>query len=229
MATLTIKDGNGDLKELKVYEDIDGVITPLHQIEGEVTVSYGVGEKLQGIVEAVIVTSSFQHPLVVTSSAGMPITITGSTRVINFPSSQVVTASFSNPVTVTGNVSVNNFPDDIGRSTSQINILGSSLSWNTEASGTFQLLPIDLSRKEILIYNSGPGNLYVKVSSTTNTSSNKFGFILSNTASAPTNYSFVVYPSGTYSSVAASKNLFHAGYVVNNASKPEMITAVSTS
>jgi len=204
-----------------------------------------------------VVTASLTNRVGITGSVTLNGTssITGTVNVNNFPSTQTITASFASPAAVTGSVTlngtsnitgtvnVNNFPSVFTVTSSNavplysLSATGSSLlqtvsssfnGWNTAASGTFRLADLNTSRRELMIYNSGPGNLYVALGATSLVNTDKYGFTLTNTASAPSSYSFVIYPSGTYMTSEASRVLHHGGYFISgSASTVVSVTNIS--
>lgn len=103
--------------------------------------------------------------------------------------------------------------------------VSSSFVWNTPASGTFLLAANDASRKGLTLFNPGPYNLYVALSSTGGTLN---GFTLVNTESAPSYYSFIIYPSGTYEANSTNVSVNYGGYFISNsASSGVYITRIS--
>jgi hypothetical protein len=213
--------------------------------------------KINNFPSVQTITASLSNQVGVTGSVTLngTSTITGTVNVNNFPSTQAITASFSSPVAVTGavtlngtsnvtgTVNVNNFPATQTVTSSntypvyQANAAGSTLlqtvsssfnGWNTTASGTFRLADLNTSRRELMIYNSGPGNLYVALGATSLINTDRYGFTLTNTASAPSSYSFVIYPSGTYMTSEASRVLHHGGYFISgSASTVVSVTNIS--
>ena len=131
-----------------------------------------------------------------------------------------VSASLSNPVPVTGTVTmVSSISSPVYISPIPVTTVSktatTSFIWSTAASGTFNLASESTTRKGLTIFNPGPNNLYVALSTTTDT---KNGFTLTNTASAPANYSFIIYPSGTYSAEPNTVGVFHGGYFISGSS-----------
>ena len=115
-----------------------------------------------------------------------------------------VTASTSNPVTV-----VTKPVTTVTKSSV------TSFSWNTLASGTFNLASESVSRRGLSVFNPGPQPLYVSLASAT-TAQN--GFTITNTSSAPSSYSFILYPSGTYVADETTVGVYHAGYFISGSS-----------
>ncbi len=96
----------------------------------------------------------------------------------------------------------------------------SSFSWVGAASGTFALAINDPSRRSVTIFNPGPNNLYIAISSTGSTTN---GFTISDINSAPTYYSFMLYPSGTYTSDENSAAVYYGGYFINGAASDSIL------
>lgn len=101
-----------------------------------------------------------------------------------------------------------------------------SFDWSTSASGTFQIVSSDPTRKGLMIFNPGPHNLYVALSTAGGT---KNGFTLTNTSSAPSYYSFILYPSGTYQADSTNVSINYGGYFVSgSASSGIYITSTNS-
>jgi hypothetical protein len=100
-----------------------------------------------------------------------------------------------------------------------------SFDWSTTASGTFQIVAASTTRKGLTIFNPGPANLYVVLSTSGGT---KNGFTLVDTASAPTMYSFIVYPSGTFQADSTNAGVTYGGYFISG-SNPTGVFAASIS
>lgn len=140
-----------------------------------------------------------------------------------------VTSSFTNPVIVTGTVAINNISLNVTAASPAVTTVGqssvTSFSWSTAASGTFQIAANNTARKGLTVFNPGPNNLYVALSSTGGATN---GFTLTNTASAPSYYSFIVYPSGTYQADTTNVGVNYGGYFISgSASAGVFITSIS--
>lgn len=202
---LAVKDASGVTKELAVeLLEESGYLVPYHYILGNVSV---------------------------TGSSFNPLPVTGTVGISNFPTTQQVTASLINRVGVTGSVTVNNFPNSQSVTASstnpvfQVNGYGvdvsnssiTSITWDPTTEGTFKIADLDYSRREIIIHNSGPGFLYIKLSSTSQDNSTRHGFTTAiQIDKEPLNYNFIIYPSGTYMSSEASRVLYHGGFFVSS-------------
>lgn len=100
-----------------------------------------------------------------------------------------------------------------------------SFNYGTSASGTFTIASNNTARKGLTVFNPGPNNLYLALSTTGGTTN---GFTLTNTASAPTLYSFIVYPSGTYIADSTTVGVYHGGYFISGSTSTGIfISAIS--
>lgn len=132
-----------------------------------------------------------------------------------------ITSSVSAPIYVTGAISVPQLTPVTTVSQSSV----TSFTWSTAASGTFQITSSSATRKGLTVFNPGPNNLYVALSTAGDA---KNGFALTNTASAPAYYSFIIYPSGTYIADQTNVNVNYGGYFISgSASLGVYVTAIS--
>lgn len=211
--SLIIKDGSGNIKSLTVESGSYGYI-PVHTLSSSagsgsyvtasatypvyVTGNVSISQPVNVDVvvgDNIAVTSSLAAPLYVSSSANSPLLVTGT--IINSVS----------PVTTVSQASVTSF------------------DWSTSASGTFQLAANDTSRKGLTLFNPGPHNLFIALSSTGVTLN---GFTLVNTASAPSYFSLILYPSGTYVADSTNVGVHYGGYFISgSASSGVYITRIS--
>ena len=164
------------------------------------------------------VTSSFTSPVYVSSSIGKELYVANTaTTAIHVTSSQI------NPV-VTKNV-IATIPV---RST--FSSFASTINWagagSSNISGTFILAQTSSVRKGLMFANNTNKDLYVALGDTDFASTN--GFLLASTASAPSYYSFIVYPSGTYFAEPAFVNLKHSGFFVSSSNINVQISSVTT-
>lgn len=97
-------------------------------------------------------------------------------------------------------------------------------NYGTSASGTFSLASNSTTRKGLTVFNPGPHPLYVALSTAGSTTN---GFTLTNTASAPSVYSFMVYPSGTYIADQTTVGVYHGGYFISGSTSNIFISAIS--
>lgn len=90
-----------------------------------------------------------------------------------------------------------------------------TFSWNTSASGTFQIAENNFYRRGLTVFNPGPHNLYIAFSTSGSTTN---GFTISSISSAPTQYSIILYPSGTYVADPTLMGIYHGGYFISGSS-----------
>lgn len=173
-------------------------------------------------------TVALQSNIVTASISGTP-TITGSVSISGTAS---VTSSYDNPVAVTGSVNVGSIASIVSITSSYTNPVvtkeklatsltfsqfavgtGSSIDWTSTGSlnmsGTFIIAQSSSVRSGLMFTNNFPVNLYVVYD--TGYSNNGFGSFVS-TSSAPYQYSFVLYPNGTYIADPSFVNVKHSGY-----------------
>jgi hypothetical protein len=99
-----------------------------------------------------------------------------------------------------------------------------SYGYGTSASGTFSIASNSTTRKGLTVFNPGPNNLYLALSTAGGATN---GFTLTNTASAPTLYSFIIYPSGTYTADSTTAGVYHGGYFISGSTSNIFISAIS--
>lgn len=173
-------------------------------------------------------TVALQSNIVTASISGVP-TITGSVSISGTAS---VTSSYDNPVAVTGSVNVGSIASIVSITSSYTNPVvtkeklatsltfsqfavgtGSNIDWTSTGSlnmsGTFIIAQSSSVRSGLMFTNNFPVNLYVVYD--TGYSNNGFGSFVS-TSSAPYQYSFVLYPNGTYIADPSFVNVKHSGY-----------------
>ncbi len=99
-----------------------------------------------------------------------------------------------------------------------------SFNWSS-ASGTFAIAANSTSRKGLTIFNPGPHGLYIGLSTS---GGSQYGLTVTNTSSAPTEYSFILYPSGTYLADSTTVGVYYGGYFISgSASTGVFITQIS--
>ncbi len=204
-------------------------------VTGTVTVNTASTIAVSNFPSVQYVTSSQVSSVWVTGS----ITVnTGSTNITisNLPATQAITASTSNPVAVTGTVAINNSVLTVTSSqTTPIyainppvgtvtNTAKTSFTWITSESGTFAIATKLSTRRGLTVFNPGPNNLYIALSTAGGA---KNGFTLTDINSAPSVYSFIVYPSGTYIADPTTVGVYHGGYFINNSSSNVFISEIS--
>lgn len=213
--SLIIKDGYGVIKNLTVESGSYGFI-PIHYV-----------------------TSSTSAPVYITASSANPLPVTGNINVDVMVGDLItVTSSLANPVGVTGTVNVNNSTLTVTSSLSNpvvayaysppvTTVAASSVTsfdWAV-TNGTFNIATNSSTRRGLTVFNPGPHNLYVALSTAGGAN---FGFTIVNTASAPSQYSFIVYPSGTYTADSTTVGVYHGGYFISgSASAGVFISAIS--
>jgi hypothetical protein len=231
---LTIKDGVGATTTLNTFLD-GGEHTPYHAITGTVdvsgTVSIGVdkyaypggtyGALITKITasnnDPVHITSSFINPIYVTSSIGRELYVASTVSTPVY-----VTSSNTYPLVIKNSVGSSIARTGFSSFAGTINWAGTSSS---DISGTFILAPSSSTRRGLMFANNTDRNLYIALGDTDLAATN--GFLLSTTASAPSSYSFILYPSGTYFAEPEFVTFKHSGFFVSS-SVGVSITAVST-
>ena len=202
--SLIVKDGSGNIKSLTVESGSYGYI-PVHAISSSAgSGSYVTASATYPVYVTGNVSVNTASLMTVTASSTAPVYVTGSVSISQPVNVDVVvgdniavtsslaaplyvSSSANSPLLVTGTVINSVSPVT---SVSQASV--TSFVWSTSASGTFQLAANDTSRKGLTLFNPGPHNLFVALSSTGGTLN---GFTLVNTASAPTYFSLILYPS----------------------------------
>lgn len=127
-----------------------------------------------------------------------------------------VTSSLANPLAVTGTVYTY-----IPAVTTVTKTATTSFAWNTAASGSFNIASESISRKGLTVFNPGPHNLYLALSTN---GSVTHGFTITSTSSAPTLYTTILYPSGTYIADPTTVGVYHAGYFISGSSSVGIFT-----
>jgi len=131
-----------------------------------------------------------------------------------------VTSSLASPLAITGTITT-----AVPAVTTVTKAATTSFSWNTVASGTFNIVSESVSRKGLTIFNPGPNNLYISLSTNGGVT---HGFTLLNTASAPTVYTTILYPSGTYIADQTNAGVYYGGYFISgSASTGIFATSIS--
>lgn len=213
--SLIIKDGVGAVKNLTVESGSYGFM-PIHYV-----------------------TSSTSAPVYITASSANPLPVTGTISVDVVVGDIInVTASLTNPTAVTGTVNVNNAVLTVTSSLASpvyayayspavTTVAASSVnSFNwAVTNGTFAIAAASSTRRGLTVFNPGPYNLYVALATSAGANN---GFTIVNTASAPSQYSFIVYPSGTYTADPTTVGVYHGGYFISgSASVGVFISAIS--
>jgi len=250
MANLEIKDGAGSTRYLKttlsgsdhvphhVVEAVNGTVavtaseaSPVY-VTGTVAANVNVDKYAypSGILGALItkitasdgdpihITSSFLNPVYISSSIGRELYVANTQTTALY-----VTSSEGYPV-----VTKNAVATSIGRST--FSTFANTIDWagtgSSNISGTFILAQSSSTRKGLMFANTTNKDLYVALGDTDLAATN--GFLLSTTASAPSYYSFILYPSGTYFAEPAFVNMKHSGFFISSSNIQIAISSVGT-
>lgn len=226
--SLIIKDGVGSYTYLATQTSSYGLV-PIHYISSSAVDPVYVSGALSFNTASTIN---------ITASAAAPVYVTGAFS-FNTGSVLNITSSLANPAAITGTVNVNNTVLTVTSSllspvvtyaypapvTTVAASSVTSFTWSTSESGTFSLAANSATRRGLTIFNPGPYNLYLALSTAGGVTN---GFTLSNTASSPTQYSFIVYPSGTYTADTTMVGVYHGGYFISGAaSSGVFISAIS--
>ena len=174
-------------------------------IYGVAAITGSVG--ITSINNPVYVTSSEANPVYVSSSVGRPVVVTGTVAV----GTVTVTSSYSAPV-----VTKEKLPNILTLNYLNAGV-GQGIDWASTASanvsGTFIIAQSSSTRSGLMFTNNFQNNLYV-VYDSGYYGNNGFG-PLNSTASAPSFFSFILFPSGTYTADPAFVNLKHSGFIVS--------------
>ena len=166
------------------------------------------------------VTASHTSPTAVTSNESRPVFV-----VNNVGNSVFVTSSDSTPVItkakLASSVTRNKFAS--GGGSPQIDWASTGSS---NVSGTFILADSSSARVGLLFANNTSRDLYVAIGNGSYSTTN--GFLLNGTGSAPVDYSFILYPSGTYSADPSFANAKHSGFFVSASNIDVTVTVVTT-
>jgi hypothetical protein len=163
------------------------------------------------------VTSSQFTPVYVSSSEDRPVFITNSTGKRIYVTSSANEPLFvkTPPTTVVGRQKFSS---------------GFQIDWASTASanvsGTFILADSASNRSGLIFANNTAYDLYVAIGGEGDGKVN--GFLLSSTASAPVDYSFILYPSGTYSADPGFVNAKHTGFFVSSSFISVTVTVTTT-
>jgi len=235
--SLPIKDGTGSIQYLAVESGSYGYI-PIHQVTSSITYPLYITASSASplpITGTINVDVQVSDLLTVTSSNTNRVWVTGNVSVSEIVT---VTSSNTNPVWITGSMTVNTASSEITITNTEANAVyvqprkaqTVTLSgyvhpgWDTAESGTFRLAYESSSRKSLMIFNPGPNNLYIAMS-TNGDSTN--GFVISNTSQPPSLYSFIIYPSGTFVGDNTNLNVYYGGYFVSSSYNTVSITQIS--
>jgi hypothetical protein len=225
-----------------VTSSIDGTVTVTSSVASPVHVTGATTVTLSSN----IVTASIDGTSTITASAANPVYVTGGVEITNSPtvtlSSNAVTASLfgvnvvGGKLEVTGNlgsVTIESASINVGTAsvrfvpTTTVTRYGfssyggpgnESIDWTSTASanvsGTFILASSSSARIGLMFANITDKNLYIAIGDTDAPTKNGFG--MNSTASAPYNFSFILYPSGTYFAEPSFVNAKHSGFFVSS-------------
>lgn len=230
--SLIIKDGAGVSQTLKTGDEGGELIT-YHAISG--TVSTIVNNTAS-------ITASLENPVGVSGSVdigiykygigpGLALTVklTGSTEdsaqnVKNVQNEALfVTSSNAYPVVIKNSVG-----SSIARTA--FSSFAGTIDWagtgSSDISGTFILAPSSSTRRGLMFANGTDKNLYIALGDTDLGATN--GFLLSTTASAPSLYSFILYPSGTYFADPEFVTFKHSGFFISSSNIDVQVNVIST-
>jgi len=247
--SLIIKDGSGATKTLEVDSGSFGFV-PYHYISSSQTnpvfISGNVRPGADGktlddgkVALLVYISGNLSEPLPITSSQTYPAFVTNS---VSYPLSIIaqsglsVTSSVSNPVYVSSSYSTPVVTKEKLPTTLTVTFFnagpGNPIDWASTASvnvsGTFIIAQSSSARSGLMFTNNFQNNIYVVFDSGYHTN-NGFGS-LNGTASAPSFFSFILFPSGTYTADPAFVNLKHSGFIVSasNISSNTQLSVYST-
>lgn len=216
---LAIKDGAGSSTNLKT-DFSGGEHTPHHVVDAiNSTVSItGSTTVSNSQSTALWITSSATSPFFVSSSIGKELYIANTSTTAIY-----VTSSQANPVVTKDAIATTAVRSTFSTFANTINWAGTGSS---NISGTFILAQTSSVRRGLMFANNTNKDLYVALGDTDFASTN--GFLLASTASAPSYYSFIVYPSGTYFAEPTFVNVKHSGFFISSSNADVQISSVTT-
>jgi hypothetical protein len=198
--TLSIKDGNGSSKNLKVYDDGAGLV-PYHAVSGavDVNVTFPDTQPVSFEATSVLTASIFNFPATQSVKLTNTGSLTASVFVSNWPSAYTVTSSYAQPVVVVQSGSVSSVVAASEYATAVQSKTGSAaesqVAWGQQIG---QLIcPTDsVSIKSIIISNQLDSYLYLALHNTP----------ISATTSS---YTYCIDPYSTYECLTANLGLYH--------------------
>jgi len=167
---------------------------------------------------ALWITNSLSNPIYISSSIGRELFI-ANTQVTAIHT----TSSNANPVVTKNVIATTPIRNSFSSFAGTINWAGTGSS---NISGTFILAQDSSARKGLMFANSTNKDLYIALGDTDFSSTN--GFLLTSTASAPSYYSFIIYPSGTYFAEQVFVNIKHSGFFVSSSNIDVKISSITT-
>lgn len=244
--TLIIKDGTGAEQNILVDSGSAGLL-PIHQVTSSntnpvfITASLANPIPVTGTINVDVQVSDL---ITVTSSNVSPVWVTGSVAVntSSYITNEflVVTSSYATPVfaSITNTLSVNTASNEVYVRNSEAEAIYTrplksqyvsltspfSYDWSTAASGSFILITENQSRKGLMIFNPGPYDLYVALSTAGGVTN---GFIINDINLPPDFYSFILYPSGTFVGDSTNINLHYGGFFISGSSNSLRVTSIT--
>lgn len=99
--------------------------------------------------------------------------------------------------------------------------------WSTIQSGSVCLASSSNDRKSLTIFNPSGEDLFISIGNLNNYPITN-GLCISNTSSVSADYSFILYPSGTYFAESYNVGMFHGGYMVSSSNGRNRIFVTET-
>ena len=172
----------------------------------------------------IYVTSSATYPFFVTSSAPINVSFTGSVvKPLSGSASDAYVQVSIAPV-ATGSVRKRFAP--IGYIGPQFGV-DATFDWSTAASGTVCLASSSVSRKSLTITNPTSDNLYIAIGTDAYFAATN-GFGITYVSLGATEYSFIIYPSGTYFAEPHNVGMFHGGFMISGSNAANRIFVTET-
>jgi len=179
------------------------------------------------------VTSSATYPFYVTSSVPLTVAISGAASAVELTGSSVkqMTGSSTNTylqvsIAPVASGSVRKRFAPAGYTGPQFGI-DSTFDWSSAASGTVCLASASFYRKTLTIVNPTADSLFISIGADSGLTGTN-GLAINSTASAATEYSFILYPSGTYFAEPHNVGMFHGGYMISGSSSGNRIFVTET-
>lgn len=249
MQSLPIKDGTGSIQYIAVESGSYGFV-PIHQVTSSnaypvfITASSSNPLPVTGTINVDVQVSDL---ITVTSSVANPVWVTGTLAVntASYVTSSInneylyVTSSAANPVyaSITNTLTVNTASNEVYVMNLEANAVyvrpmrsqnvtltsPSSPGWDTSASGSFILAAENQSRKSLMIFNPGPNDLYVAMSTSGGATN---GFVINDITQPPDFYSFILYPSGTFVGDNTNLNVHYGGFFISGSSNSTRVTVI---
>jgi len=179
------------------------------------------------------VTSSATYPFYVTSSVPLTVAISGAASAVELTGSSVkqMTGSSTNTylqvsIAPVASGSARRRFAPAGYTGPQFGI-DSTFDWSSAASGTVCLASASFYRKTLTIVNPTADSLFISIGADSWLTGTN-GLAINSTASAATEYSFILYSSGTYFAEPHNVGMFHGGYMISGSSSGNRIFVTET-